>query len=144
MKITVYSDGSAYKKKRFSVSTSLLLTEKSFLNLIVKEYDTFEASKAEILAVLQALEYIEKNNSQATDVEVLVDAEGIVNMYYKLLSLREVPQDTYNKDIWEKILVFSKKYNLILTHVKGHQFKHNPNKVCDIVGRVYGRCGMVM
>lgn len=141
MNILVYCDGSA---KDIAVACSLILTETRFLKRIVKQYNVQTAPPAELYSILQALEYLYENKDSLDIDKVLVftDAKYLVVPYKKMMACGYVLETTSYRNIWLKVLKICKQIDVSLIYMESHQMEHNPNKTCDITGRLYRKFGL--
>lgn len=130
-----YSDASVKGSK--GAATTLILTEDTFITCFTKRYDKVSSStEAELLGVVQTMEYISTYCKKEDKVVLLMDNKSIAVRYIKVLSTWSVPNRVEFKECYEKLLSMSKDFNVNVQHIRGHQHTHNPNKVCDILSKI--------
>jgi ribonuclease HI len=144
MNILIYSDGSTYRNA--GLACSIILTETHYLGLVIQKYEVDTAAETELLSILQSLEYIDQRREKLTADAILVctDAEYLVLVYDKIMECGYIPKKTKYRSTWIKIVTICKKHNISFIHMASHQKEHNPNKACDIMGRVHRKCGTDM
>ena len=130
-----YSD--ATTKASTAVATTLLLTEDTFVACFSKRYENVSSSvEAELLGVVQTMEYLAQECSDESRIVLLMDNKSIIVKYIRILSQWAVPENQDFKPLYERLLACSKGFNINIQHIRGHQHTHNPNKVCDILSKV--------
>lgn len=134
--LLAYCDASFKDNK--AVATTLITTEDTFITCFSKTYtDVSSSVKAELLGVLQTMEYINNNCTKEKQVALFTDSRTIAVKYISMLSKWEVPPNEKEYEIYKKLLQYSASFNVNIQHIRGHQHTHNPNKVCDILSKVY-------
>ena len=132
----VYSDAASKGTK--AVATTFIITEDTFITCFSNVYENVSSSvTAELLGTVQAMKYVYENCSDEVQVVVLIDNKSIVIKYIKVLSEWVVEEDDENKELYEQLLVYSEGFKINVQHIRGHQHTQNPNKVCDVISKVY-------
>lgn len=133
--LLAYSDASVIGDA--CAATTLIVTEDAFVTCFTKKYTNVSSStEAELLGVLQTMEYIGEHCKQADKVVMLMDNRSVAMKYIRILSAWSVPQRIGFRDKYVRLLELSKNFNVNIQHIRGHQHTHNPNKVCDILSKV--------
>lgn len=134
--LLAYCDAS-YKNNK-AIATTLITTEDTFVTCFSKPYtDVSSSVKAELLGVLQTIEYIYNGGFKDKQVVLFTDSRTIALKYISILAKWEVPENEKEAEIYKKLLFYSSTFNINVQHIRGHQHTHNPNKVCDILSKAY-------
>ena len=133
--LLAYCDASIKDSK--AVATSFITTEDTYVTCFTKTYEDVRSSThAELLGVLQTIKYI-SDELEDKRVTIYSDNLSIVSQCINVLSTWEVPEDVVERDLYLELLAHCKNMCVSLKHVRGHQHMHNPNKICDILSKVY-------
>ena len=131
-----YSDAST--RGDSGAATTLILTDSEFVTCFTNVYEGVSSStEAELLGVVQTMQYINQHCSPNSKVVLLTDSKAIAVKYIKILSNWVVPKNTDFYSYYVKLLQYSTGFNVSVQHIRGHQHTHNPNKVCDILSRLH-------
>ena len=131
-----YSDASV--KNNLGVATTFIVTEDTFVTCFSKAYPNVSSSvEVELLGVVQTMEYIYMNCKDEHYVVLLMDNKSIAVRYIKMLSNWKISKNVEFYDKYSKLLEMSKGFNINIQHIRGHQHTHNPNKICDVLSKVY-------
>lgn len=130
-----YSDASV--KGSTGAATTLIITEDTFVTCFTKKYTNVSSStEAELLGVVQTMEYISTHCKKEDKVVLFMDNKSIAIKYIKALSTWNVSNKVEFKECYERLLDMSRDFNINVQHIRGHQHTHNPNKVCDILSKI--------
>lgn len=131
-----YSDASMKDNK--VVATSLILSDSHFIDCFTKEYDNISTStEAELRGVIQTVQYIKKHCNKEHQVVIITDNKAVALKYINILSNWVVPKNSANYESYKQLLELSEGFKVNVQNIRGHQESHNPNKVCDIMSKVY-------
>lgn len=127
--LQLYSDAGAYEQT--TIVTVLILKDGlTFVNLFSHKYEGLGGiAVGEALGVWMGLSWIRKNLPEESCVELFLDNQSVVQLLDKDFA------DTRKRDpLWRIIHLLCGAFEQVLVyHVKAHQFAHNPNKTCDMV-----------
>lgn len=141
MNILIYTDGTLIKRGE-GLAISVILSETHYIGLVVQKCKSAFAPEAELFAIHQSLKYLDERNILCDKMLLFTDAEYWVVVYNNIMnSGGYIPPKIENKEIWRYIISIARKYKLSFEYIVGHQIDHNPNKLCDIMGRVHTKCG---
>lgn len=130
-----YSDASVKGKK--CAAATLVMTEDTFIACFTKRYTNVSSStEAELLGVIQTMEYVNANCSKEDSIVLLMDNKSVALRFIRMLSTKRVPNKIEFKDKYDYLLKLSTDFNISIQHIRGHQYTHNPNKVCDILSKI--------
>lgn len=138
IEIIAYSDGSF--EGDIAASASLILTENEFLGKVVERHKVRTPYDAELLGVIQVLEFIEQNKIQYDKLTIYTDARAVVDKFPILKHTGVVPTSFKAHKKWKRILEMTKGKPVYIYHQQAHQSEHNPNKTCDILARIKREC----
>jgi ribonuclease HI len=132
--VEMWTDG-ALRGKNNGRAVSLLLRDGNYLGLLVYRYKVRVPYEAELLGIIQAFKYL---NTIAVhdDVEIYTDAESIVTVFRSLGGKKGLPEDLRFKRLWHEFFKERKNRKVTMEYFNSHLAEHNPNKVCDIIGRL--------
>lgn len=132
-----YSDASVINKS--AAATTLIIDDNSFITCFTNTYENVNSTEAEFLGVLQTMAYISEN---CTDKKVvlLTDNKTVVLRCISALSNWKVADGSLYEDYLKQFLKMCKSFSVSVQNIRGHQQSHNPNKICDIISRIY-LCG---
>lgn len=142
MRIIAYSDGSFEGDN--AASASMILTEQEYLGNVVKKYKVRTPYEAELLGVIQVLEFIEEKGYDFSSLTIWTDARAVADKFPILKHTGAVPGNFKSHKKWERILELTRGKSVFIYHQPGHQDAHNPNKTCDILARIKRECSTVL
>lgn len=126
-KIKIYTDGSCNQEKKTGGWSFLMLeNDKQILLKNDKEINTTN-NKCEMLAAINGLIEFEKMNlSGVSQIEIISDSAYMVNgfnldwisMWKANGWLNSEKKGVLNKELWETLIYFQEKYNVIFTQIK--------------------------
>lgn len=134
--IHAYSDSGTFigHSGTISVATSLFLTESTYIDTLTKVYrDVESTTEGELLGICQSLEYLTTKYPNEIDIEVITDSETLANRYLQYLAGKKPKKSIKYFERWRRLMELSKDKNITVSHIRGHQDEHNPNKVCDML-----------
>ena len=149
MHIQIYTDGSCHTQQRVGGWAAIILGEKENLELKGFEINTTH-NAMEILAVLKALDYLEKNPIKVanvgtfTTIEIVSDSQYVVRILERKEKLKtnnfltKKGTPIRNVDLVKKLIKRIETLPLIFTKIKAHQKatdKINFNRVVDQLAR---------
>lgn len=131
-----YSDAST--RDDSCAATSLILTDDKYVTCFTNVYEHVSSSmEAELLGVVQTMQYISQHCPASSKVVLLTDSKAIAVQYIRILSTWKVREGCDFYEYYTKLLQYSAGFNVNVQHIRGHQHTHNPNKVCDILSKLY-------
>lgn len=138
--LIAYCDGSFGENG--AASASLIFNDQDeFVGMIVKAHKVRTLYDAEMLGIIQILEYIERNNIAYKSLIIYTDSKAIVTRFPIVKRLERVPADFINEKKWLKILNLTRGKCFSMQYHRGHMQELNPNKVCDFLANLR-RCTM--
>lgn len=138
MKIIAYTDGSFFEND--SASVSILRTTDTFIGMIAGRQKVKTSYDAELIGILQVLEYLEEREIVYEKLTIYTDVKPAAKMFALLKEEGEVPKKCRSRKKWLKIHELTKDKKVFIFHHKGHAVENNTNKTCDIVARLYREC----
>lgn len=138
MKITAYSDGSFYEND--SIAVSILRTSDTFVGMVVGSQRVGTAYDAELIGILQVLEYIEENDLEYEKLTIYTDVKVASDIFATIKETGIVPEGVKARKKWLKIRELTKDKKVFIFHYKGHAENNNTNKTCDIAARLHRVC----
>lgn len=144
MQIQIFTDGSCHTQQRVGGWAAIIFLEEEIVELKgVKEDTTHNAM--EILAVLKALEFLDKKqNKPISKIEVVSDSQYVVRILDRKEKLKannfltKKGNPIRNIELVKKLIVRIETLPLIFTKIKAHQKatdKINYNRVVDKLAR---------
>ncbi|MFK8008932.1 MAG: ribonuclease H [Saprospiraceae bacterium] len=144
MQIQIYTDGSCHTQQRVGGWAAIILWKKEKIELKGFVKDTTH-NAMEILAVLKALDFLEKNNNNTfTKIEIVSDSQYVVRILERKEKLKAKSFLTKkgnlirNVELVKKLIERIETLPLIFTKIKAHQKatdKINYNRVVDHLAR---------
>lgn len=144
MQIQIFTDGSCHTQQRVGGWAAIILGEKENVELKGFEKDTTH-NAMEILAVLKALDFLEKNsNITFTTIEIVSDSQYVVRILERKEKLKannfltKKGSPIRNVDLVQKLIERIETLPLIFTKIKAHQKATeiiNYNRVVDQLAR---------
>jgi len=138
LRIIAYTDGSFSSNN--SASASILMTTDTFLGLVIGVQKVGTPYDAELIGILQVLEYIEENKIEYDKLTIYTDVRNAAKKFKQLNGSMIVPASYKSKRKWKKILQLTHGKEVFIFHQKGHLEENNPNKTCDILARIHREC----
>ncbi len=144
MQIQIYTDGSCHTQQRVGGWAAIIFWKKEKIELTGFEKDTTH-NAMEILAVLEALDFLEKeNNNTFTKIEIISDSQYVVRILERkeklkannFLTKKNTP--IRNVELVKRLITKIETLPLIFTKIKAHQKatnKINYNRVVDKLAR---------
>lgn len=141
--IQIYTDGSCHTQKRIGGWASIILFQNEKLELKGTVLDTTH-NAMELLAVLKALDYLEKQSLPYSQIEIISDSQYVVRILERMEKLRKANFLTKknnpirNVELVKKLIEKIETLPLIFTKIKAHQKKTstiNYNRVVDQIAR---------
>lgn len=132
--VEVWTDG-ALRGDADGRAISFILRDSNYIGLIVNNCKVRIPYEAELLGIIQAFQYLNSANIY-DEVQVYTDAESIVTVFESLDGKDGIPKDLRFKRLWYEFFKKRRKRKVTMHHVESHSAEHNPNKVCDIIGRL--------
>lgn len=128
--IRVYTDASVSTNK--AVVTIIVLTDQAFLGYKVAQFSDIKTSlHGELLGILEGVNYVKSLDLAEDDIIFHTDCIDAVRLIRNEFS--KIPK--YARDILDEIQSFIDGTCVCIEHIQGHQTKHNPNKIADLVSR---------
>lgn len=146
MQIQIYTDGSCHTQLRVGGWAAIIFLEEEKIELTGFEKDTTH-NAMEILAVLKALDFLEKSqnhNTTFTEIEIVSDSQYVVRILERKEKLKTNNFSTKkgnpirNVDLVKRLINRIETLPLIFTKIKAHQKatnKINYNRVVDKLAR---------
>ena len=135
--LLAYCDASYTTSTKTAVATTFICTEDTFINCFTNVYKGIDHSvHAELLGVHQTMKYISENCKSGSKVVLATDSRTVLLKYISILANWIVPANSDYYKEYSDLLRFSKDFNVNVQHVRGHQYTHNPNKICDILSKL--------
>ena len=145
MQIQIYTDGSCHTQQRIGGWAAIILGEEKNIELKGFVKDTTH-NAMEILAVLKALDFLEKNASATTytKIEIVSDSQYVVRILERKEKLKannfltKKNNPIRNVELVKKLINRIETLPLIFTKIKAHQKatnKINYNRVVDKLAR---------
>lgn len=132
-----YCDASYTTSTKRAAATTFICTEDTFITCFTKVYNDIESSvHAELLGVHQTMKYISENCKGIDKVVLATDSRTVAVKYISILANWIVPSTHEYYAEYKDLLNFSKDFNVNVQHVRGHQYTHNPNKICDVLSKL--------
>jgi ribonuclease HI len=145
--IELYTDGSCHTQKRIGAWVALLLMGEERLILKGLEKDTTH-NRMEVLAVLEAFEFLITEKIDFASVRVYSDSQYVVEICERKEKLKQKNYLTkeglsiQNADLIKSLVGIIESYPVTFVKVKAHQKKSdsvNYNREVDILVRTYLR-----
>ncbi len=141
--IQIFTDGSCHTQKRVGGWAAILFFENQQIEIKGHVYDTTH-NAMEILAVLKALDYLEKNEIGFSKIEIISDSQYVVRIIERkeklqlanFLTKKNTP--IRNVDLVKKLISKIETMPLAFFKIKAHQKKTkkiNYNRVVDKLAR---------
>lgn len=146
MQIQIYTDGSCHTQQRVGGWAAIILLEKEKIELKGFVKNTTH-NAMEILAVLKALDFLEKKhlqNNTFTKIEIVSDSQYVVRILERKEKLKvnnfltKKNNSIRNVDLVKKLIEKIETLPLIFTKIKAHQkatSEINYNRVVDKLAR---------
>jgi ribonuclease HI len=141
--IKIYTDGSCNPQQKIGAWAAIILVKDQEILLKDKALNTTH-NQMELLAVIKALEYIEKNNFNNLRIEIYSDSQYVVNLAERKSKLKnsnyltKTGKEIQNRSLVEKIIHYIENLNIEFIKVKAHQKKSdeiNYNRDVDKISR---------
>lgn len=138
--IVIYTDGCSIQNRGSSVS--IIVDGNIFVGELIDINDKVGSTEAELIAVRNSLEFIDKTYSDYTGpITIYTDMKSTARVFKKLNGdIKKTAGLAHNKH-WEVICNLGSKYKVSIKHIHSHAESFNPNKACDITARVVLTCG---
>ncbi len=144
MQIQIYTDGSCHTQERIGGWAAIILGKEK--NIEIKGFVKDTTHNAmEILAVLKALDFLEKEyNNTFTKIEIVSDSQYVVRILERKEKLKannfltKKNNPIRNVDLVKKLIERIETLPLIFTKIKAHQkatTEINYNRVVDQLAR---------
>lgn len=138
----VYTDGSCHTQHCIGGWASILFIGKDKIVLSGVENDTTH-NRMEILAVINAIEYLQKNYSKITNVKLVSDSQyviGLIDRQMKFIKSNfktKAGNDIRNLDLVKVLLNLNKSISIRFIKIKAHQketdiinYNNEVDKIC--------------
>ena len=141
--IQIYTDGSCHTQKLIGGWAAVIILENNFIELKGHQFDTTH-NAMEILAVLEALDYVEENNITFTKIEIISDSQYVVRIIERKERLKKnnfltkKNKPIRNINLVKRLILKIESLPLEFFKIKAHQKKTktiNYNIVVDKLAR---------
>ncbi len=142
--INIYTDGSCHTELKIGAWAAIILCPKESITLTGEAYDTTH-NRMELLAAIEALNYIKKNSDLAQEqIVICSDSQYVVELLDRkdklqagnYLTKKGLPRQ--NADLVKQLISYMESLNLDFIKVKAHQKKtdtENYNRTVDKLSR---------
>ena len=128
-KISVYTDG-ASSCNPGPGGCACVINDGKNVHSIVKGYRLTTNNRMEIMAILNALEYLKSDNRE---INIYTDSQYVSNSYNQKWILkweRDNFRNKKNEDLWRRFIEYSRILNITITWIRGHN-GNEYNELCD-------------
>lgn len=122
----VYTDGSCHTQHCIGAWASILFVNNQKIVLSGTEINTTH-NRMEILAVINAVKYIQKNYPETSQIKIVTDSQyviGLIRRQEKFIAsnyLTKAGNEIRNIDLVKEFLLFHQSNDLVLEKIKAHQ-----------------------
>lgn len=133
IKLSAFCDASYDLNTRQATACTVILSEMIFHAMFTNTYTDVETStRAELLGLIQTVRRVR----EIPDVEhttIYCDSATNAKAFNSVIGSGVVQRDSKYYEDWCELLSLCDGLNIEATHIYGHQMKHNPNKLCDVI-----------
>lgn len=125
------------RKGNDAAVVAIVVTSKYFIDYECKPvYDTRTSEHGELLAVILAMELVNKNFDVPQKVKIISDCKAVVQHLRFHLKAKWVPRDRKYYDDWVHLMELCEGHNVSIEHTQAHRDIRSYNTVCDIAARL--------
>jgi len=148
--LIIYTDGSCHTQKRFGAWVAIILFDRREIVLQGSETNTTH-HRMELLAVINAIEYVYNNISGKIVIQIFTDSQYVVGLpgrEHKLLTAEFTTKSgkhLQHADLVKSFYQLLKMHSILLNKVKAHQQTGeaiNYNEMADHLARGIVRAGL--
>ncbi|NPA44951.1 MAG: ribonuclease HI [Chlorobi bacterium] len=132
--IIIYTDGSCHTQLKVGAWASIILIEGDEILLKDYELDTTH-NRMELLAVIKAFEFIEKEKFEYDSIVLKSDSQYVVEIERRMQKLKEnnfitkKGTEIQNVDLVKKLISYIEKFPVKFIKVKAHQKKTSERNI---------------
>jgi hypothetical protein len=138
MLVTAWTDASF--KDGVTGAVSMIIADDIYLGSRVARYRTLTPYDAEMIGIIQVLEFIQKESIAFSKLLIYTDSMAIAGKYAEInetgKNIDEVFLPPKSVKKWKRIMDLTRGRNVHIEYTAGHQEKNNPNKLCDVAARI--------
>lgn len=137
MNLEVWTDGRF--RDNMSVSTSIMLTEDTFVKRIIVSRESTVPYESELYAVLETFRYLVTIDTSKFDlITIYPDAAFLASSFNMLMEDHKSKKNIKFRDVILEMVDLAKQVEskVAMIAYPSHLENHNPNKTCDITCRI--------
>ncbi|HFC01355.1 MAG TPA: ribonuclease HI [Phaeodactylibacter sp.] len=143
MQVQIYTDGSCHTQLKIGGWAAVILWKKEKIELVGHQLDTTH-NAMELLSVIQAIDFLKKNNIAFSKIEIISDSQYVVRILERKEKLKrnnfltKKNKPIRNVELVKNLISKIESLPLFFTKIKAHQKKTkevNYNRMVDVLAR---------